>query len=163
MKILLMKTMIMISSYTMMLKTPMSMGVMLLILTAVSTFLMTNILTTAWIPMIMFLMLIGGLLILFMYMSSIVPNEKFTTNILMVIIPTLVFIMPLESMMVESLMNESLMSSMLTDNISMIKIYNKKTFMITLFMFMYLLMSMIVVTKIVKIFKGPLRSKGLMK
>nr|YP_010478387.1 NADH dehydrogenase subunit 6 [Nesophrosyne kanawao]UVI59831.1 NADH dehydrogenase subunit 6 [Nesophrosyne kanawao] len=160
MKILLMKIMIMISSYTMMLKTPMSMGVMLLILTAVSTFLMANILTTAWIPMIMFLMLIGGLLILFMYMSSIVPNEKFTTNILMVIMPAIVFAMPLGTVMVEPLMNESLLSTMLIDNISMIKMYNKKTFIITVFMFMYLLLSMIVVTKIVKIFSGPLRSKN---
>nr|YP_010478192.1 NADH dehydrogenase subunit 6 [Nesophrosyne sp. 295 GMB-2012]UVI59636.1 NADH dehydrogenase subunit 6 [Nesophrosyne sp. 295 GMB-2012] len=160
MKILLMKIMIMISSYTMMLKTPMSMGIMLLILTTVSTFLMANILTTAWIPMIMFLMLIGGLLILFVYMSSIVPNEKFTTNILMIITPALVFMMPLEGVVIEPLMNENLLSTMLIDNISMIKMYNKKTFIITVFMFMYLLLSMIVVTKIVKIFKGPLRSKN---
>nr|YP_010478452.1 NADH dehydrogenase subunit 6 [Nesophrosyne makaihe]UVI59896.1 NADH dehydrogenase subunit 6 [Nesophrosyne makaihe] len=159
MKILIMKMIIMSSSYTMILKTPMSMGVMLLVLTTTTTILMTHILTTGWIPMIMFLMLVGGLLILFIYMSSIASNEKFTANVFMVIIPSLVLILPLESMMVESMMNENLLSMMLNDNISMVKIYNKKTFVITVFMFMYLLMSMIVVTKIIKIFKGPLRPK----
>nr|YP_010478257.1 NADH dehydrogenase subunit 6 [Nesophrosyne haleakala]UVI59701.1 NADH dehydrogenase subunit 6 [Nesophrosyne haleakala] len=160
MKILLMKVMIMISSYTLMLKTPMSMGIMLLILTTTSTILMTQVLTTAWIPMVMFLMLVGGLLILFMYMSSIASNEKFTTNIFLMTIPILTLMMPLEEMMIELMMTETLASStMLIDNTSMIKIYNKKTFVITTLMFMYLLLSMIVVTKIIKIFSGPLRSK----
>nr|YP_010478343.1 NADH dehydrogenase subunit 6 [Nesophrosyne sp. 58 GMB-2012]UVI59787.1 NADH dehydrogenase subunit 6 [Nesophrosyne sp. 58 GMB-2012] len=159
MKILLIKIMIMISSCTMMLKTPMSMGIMLLILTTTSTILMAQTLLTAWIPMIMFLMLVGGLLILFMYMSSIASNEKFTTNILMMIIPIIMLTVPFDQMMIEPLMNENLMSMMSIDNVSMIKIYNKKTFIITTFMFMYLLMSMIVVTKIIKIFSGPLRSK----
>nr|YP_010478291.1 NADH dehydrogenase subunit 6 [Nesophrosyne sp. 29 GMB-2012]UVI59735.1 NADH dehydrogenase subunit 6 [Nesophrosyne sp. 29 GMB-2012] len=159
MKILLMKIMIMISSCTLVLKTPMSMGIMLLILTSTSTILMAQILTTAWIPMIMFLMFVGGLLILFLYMSSIASNEKFTTNILLMIIPIIVLLTPLENLMMETLMNETLLSTMLLDNISMVKIYNKKTFIITIFMFMYLLLSMIVVTKIIKIFKGPLRSK----
>nr|YP_010478299.1 NADH dehydrogenase subunit 6 [Nesophrosyne sp. 126 GMB-2012]UVI59743.1 NADH dehydrogenase subunit 6 [Nesophrosyne sp. 126 GMB-2012] len=159
MKILLMKFMIMISSCTMILKTPMSMGIMLLILTSTSTILMAQILTTAWIPMIMFLMFVGGLLILFMYMSSIASNEKFSTNIWLMIIPIFIMLTPVEGLMIETLMEETLSSTMLIDSISMTKIYNKKTFIITIFMFMYLLMSMIVVTKIIKIFKGPLRSK----
>nr|YP_010478356.1 NADH dehydrogenase subunit 6 [Nesophrosyne sp. 242 GMB-2012]UVI59800.1 NADH dehydrogenase subunit 6 [Nesophrosyne sp. 242 GMB-2012] len=159
MKILLMKFMIVISSYTLVLKTPMSMGIMLLVLTSTSTILMAQILTTTWISMIMFLMFIGGLLILFMYMSSIASNEKFTTNILLTIIPIIAMTMPVEGMMIEALMDENLLSYMSIDSISMTKIYNKKTFIITIFMFMYLLMSMIVVTKIIKIFKGPLRSK----
>nr|YP_010478374.1 NADH dehydrogenase subunit 6 [Nesophrosyne sp. 15 GMB-2012]UVI59818.1 NADH dehydrogenase subunit 6 [Nesophrosyne sp. 15 GMB-2012] len=159
MKILFMKIMIMISTYSLTLKTPMSMGIMLLILTAISTILLAQTLTTAWVPMIMFLMFVGGLLILFMYMSSIASNEKFTTNISLMMIPIIVIMTPMESMLVEGFMNENLLSTMLVDTISMIKIYNKKTFIITIFMFMYLLMAMIVVTKIIKIFKGPLRSK----
>nr|YP_010478413.1 NADH dehydrogenase subunit 6 [Nesophrosyne sp. 246 GMB-2012]UVI59857.1 NADH dehydrogenase subunit 6 [Nesophrosyne sp. 246 GMB-2012] len=160
MKILLMKLMIAISSYTLALNTPMSMGIMLLILTCTSTILMAQVLTTAWIPMIMFLMFVGGLLILFMYMSSIASNEKFKTNILLAITPLIfTLLVPMENLMIETLMDENLLSTVSTDSISMTKIYNKKTFIITIFMFLYLLMSMIVVTKIIKIFKGPLRSK----
>nr|YP_010478369.1 NADH dehydrogenase subunit 6 [Nesophrosyne sp. 48 GMB-2012]UVI59813.1 NADH dehydrogenase subunit 6 [Nesophrosyne sp. 48 GMB-2012] len=159
MKILLMKIMIMISSYTILLKTPMSMGMLLLILTTTSVMILTQILTSSWIPMIMFLMLVGGLLILFMYMSSIASNEKFTTNILLMMVPFISLIFPVEGMITEMLANESMTTNMLTDTISMIKIYNKKTFIITIFMFLYLLLSMVVVTKIIKIFKGPLRSK----
>nr|YP_010478278.1 NADH dehydrogenase subunit 6 [Nesophrosyne sp. 23 GMB-2012]UVI59722.1 NADH dehydrogenase subunit 6 [Nesophrosyne sp. 23 GMB-2012] len=159
MKILLLKIMIVASSYTMLLKTPMSMGIVLLTLTSTATITMSQMLTTAWIPMVVFLMLVGGLLILFMYMSSIASNEKFTTNIFFFIPMIAIMILPIESVMVEPLTNETLLSTLFTDNLSMIKIYNKKTFMITIFMFMYLLMSMIVVTKIIKIFSGPLRSK----
>nr|YP_010478252.1 NADH dehydrogenase subunit 6 [Nesophrosyne montium]UVI59696.1 NADH dehydrogenase subunit 6 [Nesophrosyne montium] len=159
MKILLMKIMIVISSYTILLKTPMSMGMLLLMLTTTSVMILTQILTSSWIPMIMFLMLIGGLLILFVYMSSIASNEKFTTNILLMIIPLIILIIPIESMLTEMLTNESMTTMLTADAVSMIKIYNKKTFMVTIFMFLYLLLSMIVVTKIIKIFKGPLRSK----
>nr|YP_010478309.1 NADH dehydrogenase subunit 6 [Nesophrosyne sp. 17 GMB-2012]UVI59753.1 NADH dehydrogenase subunit 6 [Nesophrosyne sp. 17 GMB-2012] len=159
MKILLMKVMMLVSSYTLTLKTPMSMGIMLLLLTSTSVILLTQVLTTAWIPMIMFLMLVGGLLILFMYMSSIASNEKFTMNIYLLILPMVIIMLPLETMSTEVLVNETMVTTMLNDNMSMIKIYNKKTFIITIFMFMYLLMSMIVITKIIKIFKGPLRSK----
>nr|YP_010478408.1 NADH dehydrogenase subunit 6 [Nesophrosyne maritima]UVI59852.1 NADH dehydrogenase subunit 6 [Nesophrosyne maritima] len=159
MKIMLMKMMMVIPASTVMLSTPMSMGVLLLILTTTSTVLVAQTLTTAWLPMIMFLMLVGGLLILFMYMSSIASNEKFTTNMFMAIIALIAAMVPLEGFMVEFITNDITLSTMSVDMISMTKIYNKKTFIITMFMFLYLLMTMIVVTKIIKIFKGPLRAK----
>lgn len=107
----------------------------------------------------MFLILIGGLLILFVYMRRIASNEKFTTNILLIIIPLIILIIPIERILTEILTNESITTILTADAVSMIKIYNKKTFMVTIFMFLYLLLSIIVVTKIIKIFKGPLRSK----
>nr|ASR18188.1 NADH dehydrogenase subunit 6 [Orosius orientalis] len=159
MKMMIMKCMMSISMMTFTMKTPMSLGVLLLMMTTLSTILMSMITPSAWMPMIMFLMLIGGLLILFMYMSSIASNEKFKSNIKLVIVSMLMLTLPYENLMAESLTSETLESSLMLESTSMIKIYNKKTFMITIMLFLYLLLSMIVVTKITKIFKGPLRSK----
>nr|YP_010478439.1 NADH dehydrogenase subunit 6 [Orosius sp.]UVI59883.1 NADH dehydrogenase subunit 6 [Orosius sp.] len=159
MKMMVMKCMMAISMVTFSMKTPMSLGVLLLMMTTLSTILISLIAASAWMPMIMFLMLIGGLLILFMYMSSIASNEKFNSNIKLLFLSMFIFILPYENLMSEFINNELLESTMTLESISMIKIYNKKTFMITIMLFLYLLLSMIVVTKITKIFKGPLRSK----
>nr|ARA91005.1 NADH dehydrogenase subunit 6 [Hishimonoides recurvatis] len=158
MKMMVMKMMMYISTMILMLKTPMSMGVMLLIQTMMCTIIMTTISTTSWMPMIMFLMLIGGLMILFMYMSSIASNEKFSPNIF-AFLTMLILILPFENMLTEELMQDKLESIIVKESMSMMKIYNVKTMMITVMLFLYLLLCMIAVMKILKIYKGPLRSK----
>nr|YP_009713619.1 NADH dehydrogenase subunit 6 [Paramacrosteles nigromaculatus]QGG46177.1 NADH dehydrogenase subunit 6 [Paramacrosteles nigromaculatus] len=159
MKTMLIKLMITISTTIMFLKTPMSMGVMLIIQTTLSTLVLSKIMPSSWMPMIIFLMMIGGLLILFMYMSSIASNEKFTPNFKMLAFLFLLAIIPMEEMYMEIQINESQTLFISVESMSMSKIYNKKMLMITMLMFIYLLLAMIVVTKIIKIYKGPLRSK----
>nr|YP_009442069.1 NADH dehydrogenase subunit 6 [Japananus hyalinus]ARA90992.1 NADH dehydrogenase subunit 6 [Japananus hyalinus] len=159
MKTIIIKIMLITSSMIFMLKTPMSMGVLLLMQTFLSTILMSKMMSSSWMPMIIFLMLIGGLLIIFMYMSSIASNEKFKPNfkIMMLI---MIALMPTENMMLlENSSYEELTLNLSMESFSFYKMYNKKTFMITIMLFLYLLISMIAVTSIVKIFKGPLRSK----
>nr|WRK21515.1 NADH dehydrogenase subunit 6 [Selenocephalus sp.] len=158
MKTLTIKIMMMVSTMILTLKTPMSMGIMLMIQTSLSTILMSKFLSSSWMPMIVFLMLIGGLLILFMYMSSIASNEKFSHNIMIMLI-VIFLIVPMEELMFETQMNETMEMLTKPESITLMKIYNEKTLMITVFMFMYLLLTMIIVTLIIKVFKGPLRSK----
>nr|ATC73018.1 NADH dehydrogenase subunit 6 [Balclutha sp. EMHAU-2015-Zz052711] len=158
MKMLFIKIMFLISSSICFMKTPMSLGVMLMIQTFICSIFMSKILSSSWVPMVMFLMLIGGLLILFMYMSSIASNEKFKLNFNFFY---LIFIMllPIDELFFDVQINSNLVIFMSLDSYSMSKIYNKGGFMITLFMFCYLLLTMIAVTKIVKVYSGPLRSK----
>nr|YP_010278726.1 NADH dehydrogenase subunit 6 [Changbaninus pleiospicules]UKE80323.1 NADH dehydrogenase subunit 6 [Changbaninus pleiospicules] len=158
MKMTLLKIMIYITSLISTLKTPMSMGILLLIQTTLSTILISKLTMSSWMAMIIFLMLIGGLLILFMYMSSIASNEKFTPNIFM-IFPIMLIFLPMEEMMCETQMNEKLQTFMLNESITLMKIYNKKTMLITIMLFSYLLLAMISITSVIKIYKGPLRSK----
>nr|YP_010930316.1 NADH dehydrogenase subunit 6 [Apphia nigricauda]WKK49905.1 NADH dehydrogenase subunit 6 [Apphia nigricauda] len=160
MKLMLMKTMMVISVMIMWLKNPMSMGLMLLLQTSFTIFFMNKIIISSWFMMITFLMMIGGLLIIITYMSSVSSNEKFSFNINL----TLLFIMMiiyLDEMMFENQINESqemiFVSSL--DQMSMLKLYNKKSFLLTILMVNYLLLTMIVVSKIVKHYSGPLRSK----
>nr|YP_010502885.1 NADH dehydrogenase subunit 6 [Exitianus nanus]UXD78662.1 NADH dehydrogenase subunit 6 [Exitianus nanus] len=160
MKLMFMK--LALSSNTMILfvKTPMTMGMLLMIQTMVSTLIISKSMDSSWIPMVMFLMFIGGLLILFMYMSSIASNEKFTPNIKMLTIMIIALVIPLEELMTEVSNNNIMAESYLTkESTSMTKIYNKKTMWITIMLFLYLFLTMIVVSKIIKIHKGPLRAK----
>nr|ATD52996.1 NADH dehydrogenase subunit 6 [Cicadula sp. EMHAU-2015-Zz052713] len=158
MKITLLKMMLSISSMMFTLKTPMSMGMLLMTQTILSTILLSKIMSCSWMPMIIFLMMIGGLLILFMYMSSIASNEKFSFNIYYMIL-ILIIITPVEEMFMETNINEKLINLNPSESITLMKIYNKKTFIITLLLFLYLFLAMITVTFIVKMHKGPLRAK----
>nr|YP_010502911.1 NADH dehydrogenase subunit 6 [Nephotettix nigropictus]UXD78688.1 NADH dehydrogenase subunit 6 [Nephotettix nigropictus] len=159
MKLMCMKIIMASSTTLMFFKTPMSMGVLLLIQTISSTLILAKIMDSSWMPMIVFLMFIGGLLILFMYMSSIASNEKFTPNIMIFLLFMVIMILPFEEMLTEMQMENSLSNFISKESISMIKIYNQKTMMVTILMFMYMFLTMVVVTKIIKIYKGPLRSK----
>nr|UJQ92952.1 NADH dehydrogenase subunit 6 [Aconurella prolixa] len=160
MKFMMVKIIMTISTLIMFLKTPMSMGVLLLTQTTLATLLISKMAVTSWMSMVMFMMFIGGLLILFMYMSSIASNEKFKPNFKLMLILTMVII-PTEEILMEIQTNELMSMNIKMDMISMSKIYNKKTMMMTLFLFIYMLLTMISVTTIVKMFKGPLRAKNI--
>nr|ATF28601.1 NADH dehydrogenase subunit 6 [Illinigina sp. EMHAU-15062817] len=158
MKLSIMKLMMVISSFTPFLKNPMSMGFMLMSQTIMMIMLTNKMMYSSWFMMITFLMMIGGLLIIFSYMSSIASNEKFKTKINFMLMFMIMMIM-FDEMILDNQINEN-QSIMATSNneFSLIKIYNNKSMVITIFLVIYLLVTMISVSKIVKHYKGPLRS-----
>nr|QKW88765.1 NADH dehydrogenase subunit 6 [Idiocerus herrichii] len=161
MKMYIMKMMIMMISMLPTLKTPMSMGMTLMLQTMMMTMLMNKIMMSSWMTMITFLMMIGGLLILFIYMSSLASNEKFKINMKMTIILMIILIYSeefIQDMQINEMQN--IMSTESLEQLSLNKLYNKKSLMITLIMVLYLLLTMIAVTKLVKHYEGPLRSKN---
>nr|YP_010610899.1 NADH dehydrogenase subunit 6 [Podulmorinus opacus]WAP91720.1 NADH dehydrogenase subunit 6 [Podulmorinus opacus] len=161
MKLNIMKLMIMMISMLPIMKTPMSMGMILMLQTMMMTLLMNKMMVTSWLTMITFLMMIGGLLILFIYMSSLASNEKFKINMKVLIIMMVMMIIS-EEFMQDMQINETqdIINIMTTEQLSLNKLYNKKSLMITLIMVLYLLLTMIAVTKLVKHYEGPLRSKN---
>nr|QKW88778.1 NADH dehydrogenase subunit 6 [Rhytidodus viridiflavus] len=161
MKMNMMKIMLMMISMLPMMKTPMSMGMNLMMQTMMMTILMNKMMVTSWLTMITFLMMIGGLLIIFIYMSSLASNEKFKVNMKMMTMMIIIFMIT-EEFLQDMQINEtqSINNINYTDQLSLTKLYNKKSMMITLMMVMYLLLTMIVVTKLVKHYEGPLRSKN---
>nr|YP_009692123.1 NADH dehydrogenase subunit 6 [Leptocentrus albolineatus]QEG98462.1 NADH dehydrogenase subunit 6 [Leptocentrus albolineatus] len=159
MKMYIMKMMMTVSIISMMTKTPMSMGIMLLIQTFLMILIMNSMNLSSWIPMITFLTMIGGLLIIFMYMSSITSNEKFKFNYKMMFI-TLTMMMPTEELLNKYQNQEYLsMEEFMNPITSMTKMYNK-SMMMTMLMVMYLMLTMITINKIIKLFEGPLRSNS---
>nr|YP_010827544.1 NADH dehydrogenase subunit 6 [Sinocentrus brevicornis]WFD60963.1 NADH dehydrogenase subunit 6 [Sinocentrus brevicornis] len=157
MKIMFMKIIMYFSAISVSMKTPMSMGMMLLMQTLLSISLMNTMNISSWIPMITFLTMIGGLLIIFMYMSSITSNEKFKMNTKM-LLPLILMAITMEEMMNEFQNQEMQYMNMISDKMmSMTKMYNK-SMMMTLMVILYMLLTMLIVNKIVKMFEGPLRS-----
>nr|QUO99371.1 NADH dehydrogenase subunit 6 [Atkinsoniella xanthonota]QZH44561.1 NADH dehydrogenase subunit 6 [Atkinsoniella xanthonota] len=160
MKMLMLKMMILLSTLIPFLFNPMSMGIILLLQTTLMTMIMNKMMFSSWFSMITFLMMMGGLLILFMYMSSIASNEKFKMKMNLTFM-IFIFILISEEMMNENQVNEE--QNMILSTLSyssMTKLYNKKSMLITMALVLYLLLTMIVVTKIVKHHEGPLRSKS---
>nr|UFK32275.1 NADH dehydrogenase subunit 6 [Eurhadina fusca] len=160
MKFMLIKLMMIMSSFMVVMNHPMSMGLILMLQTMTIIIIMNKILSSSWFAMISFMMMIGGLLIMFMYMSSIASNEKFKLKINMIIIMIYMILLQ-DEMMIQNQINE-VQEMMETKqlNLSLTKIYNKKSMMITLMLVLYLLLTMISVTKMVKHHKGPLRSNN---
>nr|UGK73292.1 NADH dehydrogenase subunit 6 [Paradorydium reflexanum] len=157
MMILLMKLIMIFSLMTSIMKTPMAMGMILLMQTLAATLMLMKMMTNSWMSMIMFLMFIGGLLILFMYMSSIASNEKFNHNMKFYICLIIMFI-PIEDMMLDSKPTEN-QDMNYHYQFMLTKMYSKKTMWLTIIMFIYMFITMIVVTTIIKIHKGPMRIK----
>nr|YP_010531070.1 NADH dehydrogenase subunit 6 [Cladolidia robusta]UXW93617.1 NADH dehydrogenase subunit 6 [Cladolidia robusta] len=154
---MIIKLMITMVSMTPMMTNPMQMGITLLIQTMLTTLFINKILPSSWFSLITFMMMIGGLLILFNYMSSIASNEKVTLKINLSLIMTIMF-MPMDEMFM-SQMNFTEKSITSIESMSLSKMFNNKTMYISMFMIMYLLLAMIMVSKMIKTYKGPLRSK----
>nr|YP_009710885.1 NADH dehydrogenase subunit 6 [Olidiana ritcheriina]QFZ99643.1 NADH dehydrogenase subunit 6 [Olidiana ritcheriina] len=154
---MIIKFMIMLVSLTPLMMNPVQMGMILLIQTMLTTMFINKILPSSWFSLITFIMMIGGLLILFNYMSSIASNEKVKLKINMTFMFMMMF-MPLDEMFLSQVnfMDNSMIS---IETMSLSKMFNTKTLYISMFMILYLLLAMIMVSKMIKTHKGPLRSK----
>nr|QPN54151.1 NADH dehydrogenase subunit 6 [Holotrichia oblita] len=148
----------------MFLKHPLSMGLLLLIQTICITMITAFFSHNAWYSYILFLMMIGGMLILFMYMTSVASNEKFKFSIKILIIMIMIL---LASFMIWYLVDiyyfyltNICMEKMSTNynfSISMTKFLTFPSNIILFLMIMYLLITLIAVVKLTKSSQGPLR------
>nr|QVL28732.1 NADH dehydrogenase subunit 6 [Eristalinus tarsalis] len=150
---------------------PLSMGLMLLIQTVMVSCITGLMTKSFWFSYILFLIMVGGMLVLFIYMTSLASNEMFTLSMKMMIIfiisliilMFIIFFMDKTLMTFNSLNNEmnsiSNMNSYISENsLNLIKLYNYPTNMITILLINYLLITMIASIKITKLFYGPIRS-----
>nr|WRK21372.1 NADH dehydrogenase subunit 6 [Xestocephalus sp. 'geminusanulus'] len=160
MKTMMMKLIMVTSSTLPMIKSPMSMGLLLVTQTILMTMMMNKMCSTSWFTLMTFLMMIGGMMIIIMYMTSITSNEKFKMNI-MISMTMIMILMVSDELMIEFQINENqeMLNMMNMEKTSMIKMYNNKSMILTLMMITYLLLTMISISKIIKQNKGPLRSK----
>lgn len=113
---------------------------------------------------------LGGILVLFIYVTSLASNEIFNLSIKLTLFSGLIlFIILILSFIVDKtsislfLINNEIESiikinSYFTENsLSLNKLYNFPTNFITILLINYLLITLIVVVKITKLFKGPIR------
>nr|URT60204.1 NADH dehydrogenase subunit 6 [Gortyna sp.] len=175
MKLIFSLLLIMISLYMLFLNNPLSMGLMILIQTLLTCLLTGMMIKTYWFSYILFLTFLGGLLVLFIYVSSIASNEMFNPMINMkksilflFIMLTMIQLMFFNNM---SWMNFSMNSDMINffnlmfffnneNKINLSKLYNNQTFLIMMMLVIYLFITLIAIVKITNIFYGPIRSSS---
>nr|YP_009558785.1 NADH dehydrogenase subunit 6 [Xizicus maculatus]QBA83135.1 NADH dehydrogenase subunit 6 [Xizicus maculatus] len=153
---------------------PMAMTLIIILQTlivALTTGMMTS---TFWFSYILFLVFLGGMLVLFIYITSLASNELFSVPTKSLIIITML----LSTIILISLTSDSTLWNMLSFNEEMnsidndfitlhdesnyllTKLYNKPTDLITLMLVNYLFLTLIAIVKITNIFQGPLRPKN---
>nr|QYK19298.1 NADH dehydrogenase subunit 6 [Macromia amphigena] len=146
---------------------PMNMGMFLLIQTLFSCLMIGLTMQTTWFSYILFLVFLGGMLVLFIYMTSVASNEMFKSQnfplmLCLMIIP-IIFMMVLimDPFLISSNSNQDMLTFPLSNQEqteqSLSMIYSYPISLITMFMVMYLLLTLIIIVYITKFNKGPLR------
>nr|UMR55037.1 NADH dehydrogenase subunit 6 [Theretra japonica] len=151
---------------------PLSMGMLILFQTLLTCLLSGMLIKTYWFSYILFLVFLGGLLVLFIYVSSIASNEMFllSNNMKITFIVMLIMMISFQFMFTKNLnwmnlINNSEMNNFLNfmffnneNKINLNKLYNNNSSMLMLLLIIYLFITLIAVVKITNIFFGPLRT-----
>uniref|UniRef100_A0AAU6W804 NADH dehydrogenase subunit 6 n=1 Tax=Tinodes ventralis TaxID=3144872 RepID=A0AAU6W804_9NEOP len=167
MNYLMMILFIFFNNMFMLIKHPMALNSIIFMQLLISCFLFNFMINNSWFSYILFIMFIGGLMILFMYMCSISSNLKFKINFKLMILMIFMFLILLFIMMnmknlfyFYKLNNLNyLLNNMLNNKMMLFKLYEKNSLMISLITIHMLFFLMIFSTKMMKNFQGPLRKK----
>nr|YP_010728525.1 NADH dehydrogenase subunit 6 [Endochironomus albipennis]WEF49766.1 NADH dehydrogenase subunit 6 [Endochironomus albipennis] len=154
---------------------PLSIGFMLMIQTMLIVIFSGMMIKSFWFSYSLFLIFLGGMLILFMYMTSIASNEEFKfkinfKNLSFMMIYTLMILMFFiffnqnflffnKINNIEILNLETMKMYFLENNFLLNKMYNFPMNLITIMLINYLFLTLIAVVKITNIFEGPMRPK----
>nr|YP_009045452.1 NADH dehydrogenase subunit 6 [Bhagadatta austenia]AHA03803.1 NADH dehydrogenase subunit 6 [Bhagadatta austenia] len=152
---------------------PFSMGLMILLQTFLTCLLSGLIINTYWFSYILFLTFLGGLLVLFIYVSSVASNELFNIllkdKVWMYLSLFMIISLSLSSKNNMNWMNLSFNEEMINlfnlflffnneFNFDLSKLYNEQTYLLMIMMIIYLFITLIAIVKITNTLFGPLRS-----
>lgn len=150
---------------------PLRIGLILLAITTIVSLATRITILSSWFSYILFLIFIGGMIVLFIYVARISPNEKFkipTQKIItiiviivitiLLIIRTIYYYQPWELIPSITTSNITENSKIIITKIFSAKIYNKSTYSTTIITILYLLITLIAVVKITNSFEGPMRN-----
>nr|URX52673.1 NADH dehydrogenase subunit 6 [Glyptotermes nr. iridipennis] len=160
MKSLMMMSMTSSMMFTQM-KHPLAMGLMLLMQTMIVCLISGSMHKSFWFQYILFMVFVGGMLVLFIYVTSLASNEMFSlstkmTATAMLMLPSMMMIENQTKLISKETTNhEMMMVEEITTMTS--KLYNQPNGTMTILMALYLFLTLIVVVKITNISKGPLR------
>nr|QWT71659.1 NADH dehydrogenase subunit 6 [Simuliidae sp. Cyprus 2] len=152
---------------------PLAMGFMLLTQTLLISVITGLLSKTFWFSYILFIVFLGGMLVLFIYVTSLASNEMFMMSmktiqmIMMTLFSSIILIMIIDNFSVSSflpLLDMSLLpdsNSFVKENsINLNKLYNYPTNFLTIVLINYLFLTLIAVVKVTNIFYGPLRPRN---
>lgn len=150
---------------------PLAMGLILLVQTFCLSLLSGLVSQTFWLRYVLFLVLLGGILVLFLYVTRLARNELFTPRVTLSVSASVVFglvcgglswplFYPLKRSFSWSAfpLSECLSASNFTPASFLTAFYNFPTLGVTLTLAWYLLLALLIVAKIINAKAGPLRS-----
>nr|YP_010924971.1 NADH dehydrogenase subunit 6 [Scalpellum stearnsi]WKB17949.1 NADH dehydrogenase subunit 6 [Scalpellum stearnsi] len=138
---------------------PLSMILILLMQTLLVSTVIFYMSQFPWMAYTLILVFLGGLLVLFSYMSNVASNEMFKTN-LSFFIPMILMI--LMSAMMPSYNNKTsssavMMKTEMMSDSSIMKPFSSPIMPLMIFMAIYIILTMLAVVKMSKMDQGPLR------
>lgn len=152
-------------------KHPISIGLILLTQTFFICLITGSLIKTFWFSYVLFLIFIGGILVLFIYITSLASNEIFNfstktfliiTFLLLTTILIIFFINDLPYFNSFSINAEIIpiineINFIKENSLNLNKLYNFPTNILTLLLINYLFLTLIIIVKITNNFFGPLR------
>nr|QOL00722.1 NADH dehydrogenase subunit 6 [Oxya adentata] len=148
---------------------PMSVMLFIIFQTLLIGLLTGTIMESFWLSYILFLTFLGGMLVLFIYITSIASNEMFQLKSITIISTSIMWIITMITFIVfdkmafldwfknSETMNVNMSINFQEMTLSLLKLYNNPTFIITMMMMIYLFLALIAVVKITNINQGPIR------
>nr|YP_009975994.1 NADH dehydrogenase subunit 6 [Scyllarides haanii]QNK05438.1 NADH dehydrogenase subunit 6 [Scyllarides haanii] len=147
---------------------PLSAGITLLIQTSLVALASGLVSSSFWFSYILFLIFLGGMLVLFIYVASLASNEAFKVSLtLSTFILSITLTVSFSILLLDPIitLNNSLFDTTAlfashqnqSTPFSVYQIYNFPASTLTLFVILYLLFTLIVVVKITAVSFGPLR------
>nr|YP_010491862.1 NADH dehydrogenase subunit 6 [Ocypus graeseri]UWM92648.1 NADH dehydrogenase subunit 6 [Ocypus graeseri] len=144
---------------------PLSMGLTLLIQTILVSLVSGLLNINFWFSYILFLIMIGGMLVLFIYMTSIASNEKFSFSnwlflfIMLMVMLSIIMFMFMDNMFLNMINYSEKFNLNNSYSMNLNKFLNYPSNIILFLMIIYLFITLIAVVKITDIKFGPLRQK----
>nr|AQP27115.1 NADH dehydrogenase subunit 6 [Anoplotermes group sp. AD TB-2017] len=155
----MMSTSMMTSLMFTQMKHPLAMGMMLLMQTTMVCIISGTMYKSFWFSYILFMIMVGGMLVLFMYMTSLASNEMFSLSNKMLmtttLMPMIIYYTPAVTNNKEMNTHEAMMESEITTTTT--AMFNQMMGTMTTLLVLYMLMTLIVVVNIINVSKGPLR------
>nr|YP_009756947.1 NADH dehydrogenase subunit 6 [Lepidocyrtus fimetarius]QIM14975.1 NADH dehydrogenase subunit 6 [Lepidocyrtus fimetarius] len=111
---------------------------------------------TSWFSFTLFLIFVGGLMVLFIYITSLASNEKFELNFNKMAYPIL-FIAGLTLMILATQTNSFKTNAYMNSMNSLKSMFSMTLMPTTMMIMVYLLLTLIIVVKISKKMEGPIR------
>nr|YP_009537958.1 NADH dehydrogenase subunit 6 [Limenitis ciocolatina]AYN60701.1 NADH dehydrogenase subunit 6 [Limenitis ciocolatina] len=151
---------------------PFTMGLLILIQTLLTCLISGMLINTYWFSYILFLIFLGGLLVLFIYISSVASNELFKINFNTIFFFIYFMFIVIFSILLKNnliWMNFSINDEMNNlfnlnlffnneYNFNLSKLYNNQNYFMMMMLIIYLFITLVAIVKITNIFFGPLRS-----
>nr|YP_973138.1 NADH dehydrogenase subunit 6 [Trichophthalma punctata]ABH03677.1 NADH dehydrogenase subunit 6 [Trichophthalma punctata] len=150
---------------------PLAMGMMLLIQTVLISIITGLLSKSFWFSYVLFLIFMGGMLVLFIYVTSLASNEMFSMSMKIIMATTFITMMAmvimymLDMTMIIPMINNNEITEMLnitysinSTSLNLNKLYNFPMNMLTMLLINYLLLTLIAIVKITNIYHGPLRT-----